>query len=396
VTIVGRSAPGSAVPTPSAVVAVSSVAARPAAGRRLLSYAIEGLRRSWMPDVERYSYRFRFDLPESENESIPERDAFYTLNVLLGLSQVPTADREYEYLDIRSTYQGCCDALRSPTARTYMLGMALWAGAKLNIEPPGHSLDKLRAISTDPRAMGRSTAQDIGMLLSGVTALKRRAAAETLATHLRRHYYHPSSHVFHNQGVGYRRQFSSFASQVYPILSLYQFGEAYGRDWAIDFANKAATRMIGLQGRRGEWGWFYYVPRGRVVDYYEVYSVHQHGMAPAFLHHAVAHGVAGAREALVRGFQWLFGDNEMGVSMLRPSERMFYRSQARDGELDGTLARAGRSIVNAALGRSDTVENHRRLVLRRECRSYELGWILWSFGGRNDYPELTERAEFAV
>ena len=27
-------------------------------------------------------------------------------------------------------------------------------------------------------------------------------------------------------------------------------------------------------------------------------------------------------------------------------------------------------------------------------RSYEFGWLLWSFGARTDYPELTERAEF--
>jgi hypothetical protein len=35
-------------------------------------------------------------------------------------------------------------------------------------------------------------------------------------------------------------------------------------------------------------------------------------------------------------------------------------------------------------------------VLRKEFRSDELGRILWSFGGRSDYPELTERPEFAV
>jgi hypothetical protein len=35
-------------------------------------------------------------------------------------------------------------------------------------------------------------------------------------------------------------------------------------------------------------------------------------------------------------------------------------------------------------------------VLHKESRSHELGGILWSFGGRSDYPELTERPEFAV
>jgi hypothetical protein len=354
-----------------------------------------------MPDVGRYSHRFRFDVPEPANESIAESDAFYTLNVLLGLSQLAAATG-YEYVNVKSIYNGCCDELRSPRVRTYRLGMALWTGAKLDIEPPGSLVDQVNAILANPHTLRRATAQDIGMLLSGATAItlkdgaRWRAAAETLATHLREHYYNSASRIFYNQGSGYRRWFSSFASQVYSILALYHFGEAFEQEWAVALANAAAARIIALQGPRGEWGWFYHVPRGQVVDFYEIYSVHQHGMAPAFLHHAITHGVPGAREALVKGFQWLFGENQMGVSMLRPGEQMFYRSQARAGELDWAASRARRSILNVALGRGDAPGNYRQLLLRKECRSYELGWVLWSFGGRSDYPELTERPEFAV
>ena len=32
--------------------------------------------------------------------------------------------------------------------------------------------------------------------------------------------------------------------------------------------------------------------------------------------------------------------------------------------------------------------------VRLECRSYELGWILWSFGRRTDLPELTHNRAF--
>ena len=376
----------------------------PAAGRgtadnRLVGYALEGLRRCWMPDLGRYSYRFRFDLPEPRNESVPEREAFYTLFVLLGLSQLDAAG--CDYVDVRETYRHCCGFLRFPTARIYMLGTALWAGARLDLEPPGYLVDRIRRITAAPRNLGRATAQDVGMLLSGVTAMalaggtEWRRMAELLAAHLCAHYFHPVSHIFYNEGIGYRRRFSSFASQVYAILALYQFGESFDPR-AVGIAERAAARMIALQGPRGEWGWFFYVPRACVVDFYEIYSVHQHGMAPAFLRHAVSHNAPGARAALVTGFRWLFGDNAMEVSMLRPEERMFYRSQARAGELAGRWRRAGRSLVGAALGRGDRVENHQSLVLCRECRSYELGWILWSFGGRRDFPELTECPEFLV
>jgi hypothetical protein len=367
----------------------------------LVSYAIAGLQRCWMPARRRYSYRFRFDITEPQNQSVPVGGAFYTLNVLLGFSRLPRL-QGCEYVDLRETYAECCRELLSSKARNYMLGMALWVGAELDLEPPTLLIERISAICASHVALSRSTAQDIGMLLSGVTAMalgergKWLTAAEMLAAHLQQHHYSAESGLFYNQAKGYRRNFSSFASQVYSILALYQFGEGLGRDWAIDIANRAAARIIGLQGPRGEWGWFYYVPRAQVIDFYEVYSVHQHGMAPAFLHHAVAHGVPYARDALVAGFRWLFGDNEMGVSMLRPNERMFYRSQVRAGEPGSARRRMSRSLINAALGRSDRPEGHRGLILREECRSYELGWILWSFGGRDDFSELTNHREFAV
>jgi hypothetical protein len=280
------------------------------------------------------------------------------------------------------------------------MGMALWTGARLDIEPPGSLVDRVKALMSSPRALHRLTAQDVGMLASGAIAMALKgggewhAVAETLVIHLREKYHDPTSHIFYNQSIGYRRRFSSFASQVYSILALYQFGEAFAHDRAVSLANKAAERMITLQGPHGEWGWLYYVPQAQVVDFYEIYSVHQHGMAPAFLHHAVAHRVPEAREALIRGFLWLFHQNEMGVSMLRPDKQMFYRSQVRRGELHSARHRVRRGIVNAALRRGDRVGNHRGLALRNECRSYELGWILWSFGARSDYPELTQRTEF--
>lgn len=371
----------------------------------LVRYALRGLRRCWMPERGRYSHIYRLvdapdPAPPQANVSVPESDAFYTLNVLLGMSRLPAALRG-ELPDFRRTYEGCVREAFNPRFRAYALGMALWAGARLGFPPPDAIADRVLALAAERSALDRLTAQDVGMLVSGTVAAALaydgvwRPVSGTLVDHLARRYYDPATRLFYNQATGLRRPFSSFASQVYAMLALYQYGEAFAADWALDIANDAAAGIIGRQGPRGEWPWFYYVPGGRIVDFYEVYSVHQHGMAPAFLHHAAEHGVPGARAALVRGFEWLFGDNEMGVSMLRPEEGMFYRSQVRDGELATSWPRVRRSLVNAALRRDDAAARHDGLVLRRECRSYELGWILWSFAGRGDYPELTGRPEFA-
>jgi hypothetical protein len=74
------------------------------------------------------------------------------------------------------------------------------------------------------------------------------------------------------------------------------------------------------------------------------------------LYHAVADGVPGSREALMKGFGWLFGGKEMGVSMLRSDEQMFYRSQAPERELGSTASQTRRSIRNAVLDHPELTE----------------------------------------
>lgn len=385
----------------------SSSARAPAAAREapspLVSYALQGLRRAWMPARRRYASIHRLDgtvALDDANLSVPRSDAFYTLNVLLGASRLPPAQRPA--IDIDEIYRDCCIELARNQLMPYAYGMALWAGAALDLNPPPPLIDRIRSSLLPATSIRAMTAQDVAMLASGISATAIaeggawRGAADDLAATLRTRYFHPQTALFFNQETRFRRRFSSFASQVYSMLALYYYGDAFGADWAIRIANAGAAKVISLQGARGEWGWFYAVPAGCVVDFYEIYSVHQHGMAPAFLHEAVAHGVAGARDSLVKGFHWLLGDNEMGVSMLCPERHMFYRSQVRTREFDTTFVRGCRSMANALIGRSDRPDRHGALSLRRECRSYELGWILWSFAGRGDYPELTEREEFGA
>lgn len=368
----------------------------------LIRYALQGLRRCWMPERGRYSHRYRLDGTLPANKSVPESDAFYTLNVLLGFSQLADDIRHGE-IETAATYYASCEEAKKPRFAPYACGMAAWAGARLGLNPPGHVIDRINSFVASAGELSRLTAQDLGMLAAGATALaaadaaRWRPVADLLAAHLRDHRRHPGSHLFGHRETGLRRSFSSFASQVYGTLALYLYGEAFGIEWAVRLANESVASIIALQGPRGEWGWFYEAASGRVVDFYEIYSVHQHGMAPAILHHAAQHGVVGARDALVKGFLWLFGNNEMGVSMLCPKEHLFYRSQFRRGEARAPWRRACRGIFNSLLRRSDEVARHRGLALRRECRSYELGWLLWSFGTvAAEYPELAARPEFAV
>lgn len=354
-----------------------------------------------MPTRGRYSFAFRFSAEGGENASRPQSDTYYTLNVLLGLSRVnpiywPSAS------PVAPLFRDCCEHLLREDFVPYAYGMALWAGAVLGLDLPAALIDLIRGRLLDDRRVAALTAQDIGVLTVGATALAKRDAtiwrslADRLVERIAKRYFNATSGLFYNRATGLRRNFSSFASQTYCLLALYHYGEAFDEAATVALANSGAARLIRRQGPQGEWPWFYDVAHGTIADFYEVYSVHQHAMAPAFLHLALKHGVSEARGSIVAGFEWLFGRNQLGVSMLRPGEHLFYRSQLRRGEYDSKLPRVGRSILNHFFNRGDTIANFRALALRRECRSYELGLLLWSFGDRSDYPELTHRREFSV
>jgi hypothetical protein len=110
-----------------------------------VSYALEGLRRCWQPEKARYSCRYKFDGTGPANLSVPESDAFYTLNVLLGFSRLrPILRREHG--DVAAVYEGCCRESDNPKFKTYALGMALWAGAEVGLRPPGYLVDRVSSI----------------------------------------------------------------------------------------------------------------------------------------------------------------------------------------------------------------------------------------------------------
>jgi hypothetical protein len=354
-----------------------------------------------MPRTGLWSHKYHLDGRPEPNESVPHSDSFYSLNVLLGFARNPEIVAGEPY-DLDVIFKAATRSLPLQRARNYAFGMALWAGAELGFDVPANVLTKARDLAGDPAAAVHWQAQDIGLMLSGVVAQSRSDPAWCkIATSLRDLIltsFRAPSGLFFESGTGFRRYFASFATQVYSCLGLYHYGEAMDDPLAIAAANACVTQLIALQGPHGEWPWFFAPGRGTVVDFYEVYAVHQHGMAPAILRHAIMHGVPGAREALVKGFIWLFGDNELGRTMLRPELHLFYRSQRRSGISGSRAARGLRALTKAALNRNDEIgtAGGAGRTLSLEVRSYELGWILWSFGGRRDFPELTDRPEFTA
>jgi len=362
----------------------------------LVDYALRGLEKCWLPDVRRWSHCYHLDGRDPPNESVPQSDIFYTLNVLLGLSGVAAVP---ETIDVKGIFElNASNLTRSPVQK-YAFGMALWASAELGIRLPDTVIDNILLLLADRGAWLRFTAQDLGMILAGVASQARcepalwSAFADELFRYLVER-YHCSSGLFFNNVLHLRRRYTSFATHTYLTLACYLYGERFGRQDAIDLANACVRKLIQLQGPSGEWPWFFDTKTGVVVDFYEVYSVHQYGMAPAFLEFAERHGVREAREALNRSFSWILGKNQLNRTMLVPELGLTIRSQYRKGELNTKVFRMLRSLSSLAWSGGTTLANPLDLQLRLECRSYELGWILWAFGRRSDVREFTHHPFF--
>lgn len=362
----------------------------------LVNYALRGLERCWLPAHGRWSHIYHLDGRTQPNELLPHSDVFYTLNILLGMSRLKVSPGDGW---VRQVFEANVNVLTQLPVATYAFGMALWAAAELKLDLPETVRARVHGLLSDQKNWSEFRAQDMGMLLTGVVAQVRAGNAEwrqyarPMFEFLTKQ-YHCQSGLFFDAPSGFRRRFSSFATQIYLAMACYHYGELAGDAAAIDMANACARRLIALQGPQGEWPWFFDTERGAVVDFYEVYSVHQYGMAPALLECAERHGVHEARAALIKGFNWVLGDNQLAIPMLVPALQLSFRSQVRKNELRTKTWRMLRAVRNTYLRRPASLIEPGSLTVRRECRSYELGWILWSFGQRSDLSHLTHNPIF--
>jgi hypothetical protein len=363
-----------------------------------VNYALRGLRQCWLPEHGRWSHIYHLDGRPSPNESLPHSDVFYTLNVLLGMSRV----REIpDGIAVSEIFRRNAIQLMALPVAKYAFGMALWAAAELDLDVPEPAASAARALLSDEAQWDTFRAQDLGMLLTGVVAQARkdrtewRPFVEPLFRFLRKRFTSGSG-LFFDAASGTRRRFASFATQTYLSIACYHYGEYANDPAAVTLASACVHKLIALQGPQGEWPWFFDAVSGQVLDFYEVYSVHQYGMAPALLECAERHNVRGAQDALAKGFKWVLGENQLRSSMLVPELGLSIRSQIRKNELSSKAPRILRAVKNACLGRDSGLIDSSGVGLRLECRSYELGWILWSFGSRTDLPELSDGTSFRL
>lgn len=151
----------------------------------------------------------------------------------------------------------------------------------------------------------------------------------------------PSAGLFHYQAQGFRTDVASFGGMTYVTYDMLRFGRVADDREAVEVGMRACRQLMELQGPHGQWPWIINVGRGTGADWYQVYSVHQDSMAALFLTEALAAGCHEARDAIVNGFQWVFGENELNRNMV----------SLRHGMVERSLVRKGRFKKSASIGK---------------------------------------------
>src|SRR4051812_49226207 len=197
-------------------------------------------------------------------------------------------------------------------------------------------------------------------------------------------------HVLPAERLGrFRSHVGCFADQAYAIQALARYATATGDRAALDAAARCADRLVALQGPQGQWWWHYDWRYGSVVERYPVYSVHQHAMAPMALRELHEAGGRDHRAAVESGLLWVLERPETTAELIEDDLGVVWRKVGRRDPRK--VVRKVRSAASAArpelrlswLDRifpADTVD--------RECRPYELGWLLyaWHVGAESAAP----------
>jgi len=177
-----------------------------------------------------------------------------------------------------------------------------------------------------------------------------------------------------------RAHVSCFADQAYPIQALARYAAATGSLSALKGAGRCADRITALQGDQGQWWWHYDWRHGRVVERYPVYSANQHALAPMALMELREAGGPDHRAAVAAGVNWLIAPWESAAGLIADELGVVWRKVGR---------RDPAKIVRKLRSTASAPEPGLRLTwldrvfppgsVDRECRPFELGWLLYAW-----------------
>ncbi len=344
------------------------------------------LRAMWDEERAVFSFSTSVENGAYTNDFDHELHMRYTVNTLLGLQKLC----EYHVIDwdVRGSVHAFLDRQIENVTNLGDQGLLLYLLARM--EHPHLAAYYARFIgdekwsyaATEPvqnlcwRLIGLSECARVGV--EGA----RKQADQHFALLHKRYFCRNSLFVKHNQQF-VRGDFVSFGALVYWLKSLWHYSDVTGDDYAQILFKEGVTHLMEKQLKDGGWPWYYHAQTGRIMDAYEIYSVHQDAMAHLFLMPAEALGVDGASHAIKQSTLWLHGQNDLGEPSIVHNPFLIYRS-IRRAQDKARAKRFARALRNRLLMREEGNIAPSQLEWNRECRSYHIGWMLYAWADRAD------------
>jgi hypothetical protein len=354
---------------------------------QLIDLSIKGLGPMFVPGSGLFCYRLAIASDGLKQEGLSPR---YTAMTLLGLCEFEKVGGESPF-PITVLLDGLLENKEWP-ASGGDFGLLLWLTAVRSPEKLPALLNRLIAEDFFSRHVDlrQGRTMELAWLLTGLShvALVPQTGLPDVSEIANKTY----KLLVKNQGEGgffghlntatggmakSRGWLGSFADQVYPILAFTRFSEAFKQREALERALACGLGICRVQGPLGQWWWHYDSRAGRVADMYPVFSVHQEAMAPMALFPLAESTGRSFDEAIYRGLEWIGGANELETEMRDFTHNLIWRRIHPVPEFS--------MKVDVVLSHLRVYRNasHRKMAILRECRPYELGWLLYAFSGRS-------------
>lgn len=370
---------------------------------RLRGLAVRGLPKMYLADTD----EFAFTRAAGTDGRLELRGTStrYAAIVALGARGLTGADQRAVFGG--RTRAEFVDLLVGRLPRVDDLGdvaLICWAAADAAVESLPRAVARLREL--DDPARPRYVVE-VSWVLSALAAARPHVDVEVELARVRRrllasrsaggplfpHATGPSAPGSGSRGLvaWYRTHVACYADQVYPIQALARLHRCGDDPEALAAATACADRICQAQGAGGQWWWHYDARTGAPVEGYPVYTVHQHAMGPMALLDLADAGGPRHDEAIQRGLRWITAPAEFepaggagveGVPMILDDEAVTWRKVYRGDPrkvVRGVRGLTTRVVPGLRLPGLDRV--YRPSAVDRECRPYELGWLLFAWGG---------------
>lgn len=333
-----------------------------------------------------FSYSTRVENGQYVNDFVHPLHLRYTINTLLGLQKLS----EFYVIDwdVRGSVHAFLDRQIHNVTNLGDQGLLLYLLARM--QHP-HLADYYQRFIGDKRWCydAKEPVQNICWRLIGLSECARagisgaQQQADQHFTLLHKQYFCRDSLFVRHNRQPIRGDFVSFGAMVYWLKSLHHYSDVSGSDYAQILFKEGVAHLLEKQLPDGAWPWFYAAPTGRIMEAYEIYSVHQDAMAHLFLMPAEALGVSGATHAIAQSTRWLHGQNDFGVTSIHHDPFFIYRS-IRRAEKRAREKRFVRALLNRLLMREEGNIAPEKLEWNPECRSYHIGWMIYAWADRSD------------